>query len=42
MMELNTLSTMALTKAVLPHMVEQKRGYIVTVNSVAGKLGTFI
>lgn len=39
LVELNTLATIALTKAALPHMVEQKRGSIVNVSSVAGKIG---
>ena len=42
LLELNTLSTIALTKAVLPHMVEQKRGSIVNVSSVSGKIGVLL
>ena len=38
-LEINTFGTLSLTKAVLPHLVEQKEGYIVVISSVAGKLG---
>lgn len=36
----NALGTIALTKAVLPQMMKQKSGHIVTISSVVGKLGT--
>ncbi|XP_004624873.1 dehydrogenase/reductase SDR family member 7-like [Octodon degus] len=36
LIELNYLGTVSLTKCVLPHLVERKRGKIVTVNSFAG------
>lgn len=39
-MEVNFFGTVALTKAVLPHMIEQKSGHIVVISSVMGKLGT--
>ena len=39
LMELNVLGTVSLTKQVLPHMVQQRRGSIVTVSSVAGIAG---
>ncbi|XP_041354632.1 dehydrogenase/reductase SDR family member 7-like [Gigantopelta aegis] len=39
MMELNVIGTLSITKAVLPHMIENKRGHIVVISSVAGKLG---
>ena len=39
-MELNLLGYVALTKAVLPSMIEQKSGCIVAVSSVAGKMGS--
>ena len=39
-MEVNFFGTVALTKAVLPHMIEQKSGHIVVTSSVMGKLGT--
>lgn len=40
LMEINYFSVVALTKGVLPHMVQQGYGHIVTVSSVAGKVGT--
>lgn len=40
LMEINYFSVVALTKAVLPSMVKQGDGHIVTVSSVAGKVGT--
>ena len=39
-MEVNFFGTVALTKAVLPHMIGQKSGHIVVVSSVMGKIGT--
>jgi len=39
MIEMNTLSVLSLTKAVLPHMMERKEGHIVVTSSVAGKIG---
>jgi dehydrogenase/reductase SDR family protein 7 len=39
-MELNYTATVALTKAVLPHMIKAKAGHIVNTNSVAGKMGS--
>ncbi len=39
-LELNTLGTISMTKVVLPHMLEQEDGGIITViSSVAGKMG---
>ena len=38
-MELNFLSTLSLTKAVLPKMVACRDGCVVLMSSVAGKLG---
>ena len=37
--ELNTFSTMSLTRAVLTHMIKRGSGQIAVVSSVAGKLG---
>ena len=39
-MEVNFFGAVALTKAVLPHMIEQKSGHIVVISSVMGKIGT--
>ncbi len=39
-METNFFGTIALTKAVLPSMLERSSGHIVVITSVAGKLGT--
>ena len=39
-MEVNYLGTVALTKVVLPGMVERKSGIVVTISSVAGKIGS--
>ena len=40
LMEVNFFGTIALTKAVLPFMIEQNSGHIVVISSVMGKLGT--
>lgn len=40
LMEVNFFGVVALTKAVLPHMLTQKSGHFVVTSSVAGKLGT--
>jgi len=39
LMEINYFGNIALTKAVLPHMLAQKSGHIVTVTSIVGKFG---
>lgn len=39
-MEINFFGTVALTKAVLPGMIEQQSGHIVVISSVMGKIGT--
>jgi dehydrogenase/reductase SDR family member 7B len=40
-MEVNFFGTVAVTKSVLPYMVKQKNGHIVTISSIAGKFGFF-
>ncbi|MDN7136359.1 SDR family oxidoreductase [Pseudidiomarina terrestris] len=40
LMEIDYFGVVALTKLVLPRMVERRSGHIVTVSSVAGKVGT--
>lgn len=39
-MDIDYFSVVALTKAVLPHMISQKSGHIVVTSSVVGKIGT--
>lgn len=39
MMKINFMGAVALTKVVLPGMIEQKRGHIVCMSSLAGKFG---
>lgn len=41
-MEINYFGNVALTKAVLPYMQQQKSGHIITISSVAGKFGFFL
>jgi len=38
-MEINHFAMVAMTKSVLPHMIKKKEGMIVSISSVAGKLG---
>jgi len=40
LMAVNYIGTVALTKAVLPYMLEQQSGYIATITSLTGKFGT--
>lgn len=40
LMNINYLGTVALTKAILPHFIAQKRGQFVVVTSIVGKIGT--
>ena len=39
-MEINFFGTIALTKSLLPHFIENKSGHIVVISSVMGKIGT--
>ena len=38
-LDLNTVGTISLTKAILPHMIERRKGQIVVVSSTSGKFG---
>lgn len=42
LMEVNYFGTIALTKEVLPYLLEQKSGHIAVTTSIAGKVGTQI
>lgn len=39
-MTINYLGTVALTKALLPYFIEQKKGHFVVTSSIVGKIGT--
>ena len=39
LMEINYFGTIALTKAVLPHMIRQKQGHILVTSSISGRFG---
>lgn len=41
-MEVNYFGNIALTKAVLPYMIQQKSGHIIVISSIAGKFGFFL
>ncbi len=41
-MEINYFGTVALTKAVLPFMQQQKSGHLVVISSIAGKFGFYL
>lgn len=41
-MEINYFGNIALTKAVLPYMQQQKSGHLVIISSIAGKFGFFL
>ena len=40
LMDINYLGTVALSKAILPHFIAQKKGHFVTVSSLMGKFGS--
>jgi len=40
LMDINYLGTLALTKALLPHFIKNKKGHFVTVTSIMGKFGS--
>lgn len=40
-MEINFFGTIALTKSVLPYLIKQKSGNIITISSIAGKFGFY-
>jgi NADP-dependent 3-hydroxy acid dehydrogenase YdfG len=42
LMDVDFFSTVALTKAVLPHMLRQQSGHFIVISSVAGKIGTLM
>ena len=39
LLDLNTVGTISLTKATLPHMIKRREGEVVIVSSVLGKFG---
>jgi short-subunit dehydrogenase len=39
-MDINYLGTVALTKAILPHFIKNKKGQLVVTTSIVGKIGT--
>lgn len=39
LLDLNTVGTISLTKAILPHMIKHREGEVVIVSSVLGKFG---
>jgi short-subunit dehydrogenase len=41
-MEINYFGNIALTKAVLPYMIQQQGGHLVVISSIAGKFGFFL
>lgn len=40
LMDINYLGTVALSKAILPHFIQQKKGHFVTISSLMGKFGS--
>lgn len=41
-MEVNFFGTVALTKSVLPYMLQQKNGHIIAISSIVGKFGFYL
>lgn len=41
-MEVNFFGTVALTKSVLPYMLQRKSGHIIAISSIAGKFGFYL
>ena len=41
-MEVNFFGTVALTKSVLPYMLQQKSGHIIIISSIVGKFGFYL
>jgi short-subunit dehydrogenase len=41
-MDVDFYSTVAITKAILPHMIAQQSGHFIVISSVAGKIGTIM
>lgn len=41
-MEVNFFGTVAITKSVLPYMLQQKSGHIITISSIVGKFGFYL
>jgi dehydrogenase/reductase SDR family member 7B len=41
-MEINYFGNIAMAKAVLPYMIQQKKGHIVVISSLSGKFGFFL
>jgi short-subunit dehydrogenase len=42
LMDVDFFSTVAITKAVLPHMLRQQEGHFIVISSVSGKIGTIM
>lgn len=42
LMDVDFYSTVAITKAILPYMVQQQSGHFIVISSVAGKIGTIM
>jgi len=42
LMDVDFYSTVAITKAILPYMIQQQSGHFIVISSVAGKIGTIM